>query len=57
MASRLKQYLIKTLRELIGRPIDQLLDERYEKFRHMGKYLELSDEEASAADPLAYNGS
>lgn len=57
MASRLKQYLIKTLRELIGRPIDQLLDERYEKFRRMGQYLELSDEEAAAADPHAYNGS
>ncbi len=50
MASRLKQYLIKTLRELTGRPIDQLLDERYEKFRRMGQYLELSDEEALAAD-------
>jgi len=52
MASRLKQYLIKTLRELTGRPIDQLLDERYEKFRRMGQYLELSDQEASVADSL-----
>ena len=40
MASRLKMYLIKSLRELTGQPIDKLLDGRYAKFRQMGKFLE-----------------
>jgi acetyl-CoA carboxylase carboxyl transferase subunit alpha len=39
-AARLKMYLVKTLRELIARPIDQVVDARYEKFRKMGQYLE-----------------
>jgi len=46
MASRLKQYLIRTLRELVDQPTDQLLEDRYKKFRCMGKYLELPDEGA-----------
>lgn len=40
MASRLKLYLRGTLRELRGKPIDQLLDERYQKFRRLGAFLE-----------------
>lgn len=40
MASRLKTYLGKTLRELLAKPIDTLVDERYQKFRQMGTYLE-----------------
>jgi acetyl-CoA carboxylase carboxyl transferase subunit alpha len=40
MAARLKVYLIKTLRELLRKPTDQLLVERYDKFRRMGPYLE-----------------
>jgi acetyl-CoA carboxylase carboxyl transferase subunit alpha len=44
MASRLKLYLIKCLRELVGTPIDQLLANRYEKFRRMGAYLETAAE-------------
>ena len=40
MASRLKLYLRGALRELIGKPIDQLLDTRYQKFRHMGVFFE-----------------
>ena len=40
MASRLKLFLRGTIRELIGKPIDQLLAERYEKFRRMGVFLE-----------------
>ena len=31
MAQRLKLYLLKSLRELLGRPIEELLDERYAK--------------------------
>jgi acetyl-CoA carboxylase carboxyl transferase subunit alpha len=40
MAARLKMYLVKTLRELLDVPLDRLLDERYEKFRRMGKFYE-----------------
>ena len=40
MASRLKQYLRGGLRELLAKPIDLLLDERYRKFRRMGVFLE-----------------
>ena len=41
-ASRLKSYLRNTLRQLMGRPIDQLLEDRYQKFRRMGVFLEHS---------------
>jgi acetyl-CoA carboxylase carboxyl transferase subunit alpha len=40
MAGRLKLYLTKCLRELAGRPVDQLLQNRYDKFRRMGDFLE-----------------
>lgn len=40
MAARLKMYLIKTLRELISRKPDELVEKRYEKFRQMGRFLE-----------------
>ena len=40
MAMRLKTYLVRTLRELVNRPRDQLVAERYEKFRRMGRFLE-----------------
>jgi acetyl-CoA carboxylase carboxyl transferase subunit alpha len=40
MASRLKFYLRSTLRGLVGKPIGQLLQQRYEKFRRMGVFLE-----------------
>ncbi len=40
MAGRLKVYLIKTLRELLRKSTEQLLAERYEKFRRMGPFLE-----------------
>jgi acetyl-CoA carboxylase carboxyl transferase subunit alpha len=39
-AARVKQYLLRSLRELSGKRGDQLTDERYEKFRRMGKFLE-----------------
>ena len=42
MAGRLKMYLLKCLRELTARPIDQLVESRYEKFRHMGAFLEVT---------------
>ncbi|MEM6329141.1 MAG: acetyl-CoA carboxylase carboxyltransferase subunit alpha [Planctomycetota bacterium] len=40
MASRLKMYLAKNLRELCDKPTDTLLAERYEKFRRIGQFLE-----------------
>jgi acetyl-CoA carboxylase carboxyl transferase subunit alpha len=40
MANRMKVYLSRTLRELVSRPTEQLLDERYQKFRRIGVYLE-----------------
>ncbi len=45
MATRVKIYLMKALRELLALPTDRLLEDRYEKFRRMGVFLE----EASAA--------
>jgi acetyl-CoA carboxylase carboxyl transferase subunit alpha len=40
MASRLKLYLRSVLRELIGKPTEQLLEERYQKFRRLGVFWE-----------------
>ena len=40
MATRLKTYLSRQLNELESKPIDQLLDQRYEKFRKIGVFLE-----------------
>jgi len=40
MAARLKLSLRAYLRELVGRPIDELLEARYQKFRCMGVFLE-----------------
>ena len=47
MALRLKIYLIRALRELVGKPTDKLLAARYDKFRRMGVFLE---------PPLEQNG-
>ena len=49
MATRLKVYLVKTLRELSALDRTQLLQERYEKFRRMGVFLE--DTAPTTADP------
>jgi acetyl-CoA carboxylase carboxyl transferase subunit alpha len=51
MAARLKAYLLKTLQELKALPLDQLLDERYQKFRKMGVFLD-SDSEPPATEEL-----
>ena len=39
-ASRLKLYLRGVLRELVGKPTEQMLEERYQRFRQMGVFLE-----------------
>lgn len=40
MAVQLKQYLLKSLRELTSQSVEDLLDNRYGKFRAMGRFLE-----------------
>jgi acetyl-CoA carboxylase carboxyl transferase subunit alpha len=45
MASRVKNYLVRTLKELLAQPATTLVDARYGKFRAMGKFLE--------ADPVS----
>ena len=58
MASRLKLYLRNTLRGLTGKPLEQLLEQRYQRFRHLGVFLEsgqlngLAPRETASADGL-----
>lgn len=40
MAANLRSYLIKNLKTLSSQPLDQLLDQRYEKFRKMGVFVD-----------------
>lgn len=48
MAANIRNYLKRTLRDLIAQPLDQLLDARYLKFRRMGKFLDPSNLTADA---------
>ena len=59
MAARMKMYLVKCLRELVGVPSDQLIDSRYEKYRRMGVFLEhalAADDPQDAAQALEDTG-
>ena len=49
MAARLKMYLMKSVRELSAKPLDELVNNRYEKFRRMGVFLEGPVVEAAAS--------
>jgi acetyl-CoA carboxylase carboxyl transferase subunit alpha len=40
MAMRLKTFLSRSLRELVGRPADMLVAERYDRFRKLGVFVE-----------------
>jgi len=40
MAARLKTFLERTLKELVSLPIEKLVENRYDKFRRMGAFLE-----------------
>jgi acetyl-CoA carboxylase carboxyl transferase subunit alpha len=40
MAMRLKTFLSRSLRELVGRPADVLVAERYDRFRKLGVFVE-----------------
>ncbi|PHQ35464.1 acetyl-CoA carboxylase carboxyltransferase subunit alpha [Rhodopirellula bahusiensis] len=42
MATRMKTYLSRQLSELEEMPVDQMLEQRYEKFRRLGVFLEES---------------
>lgn len=48
MAARMKSYLLSTLSDLTQKPLDELIEARYEKFRSMGVFLD-----DSQAEPLA----
>jgi len=47
MAARLKNYLSKTLDQLVKLSPEALVSERYDKFREMGTYLEMLDDGTS----------
>ncbi len=53
-ASSLKMYLLKTLRELTQQPLDELLQQRYEKFRRLGIFYERGVLVQRAGEPLAH---
>jgi acetyl-CoA carboxylase carboxyl transferase subunit alpha len=40
MASRLKMYLVKSLRELQAAPVDELVARRYAKYRSIGQFVD-----------------
>ena len=40
MAIQIKQYLLENLKQLKSNSVEELLAQRYEKFRAMGKFLE-----------------
>jgi acetyl-CoA carboxylase carboxyl transferase subunit alpha len=50
MASRLKMYLLKSLRELLQKSSATLIQERYDKYRRMGLYLEASADAPAAGE-------
>lgn len=45
MAARMKSYLLQVLGELTAQPLDRLIENRYEKFRNMGVFLEPAQSE------------
>lgn len=49
MASRVKMYLMKTLNELSTISLDNLLQQRYDKFRGMGEFLESAQSKEASA--------
>ena len=40
MSAKIKSYLKKTLASLTQLPIDQLIEQRYERFRKLGQFIE-----------------
>jgi acetyl-CoA carboxylase carboxyl transferase subunit alpha len=59
-ASRVKLYLRGQLRELVGKPVTDLLEARYQRFRRLGRFLEgpvATDSPNVATDVAASCGS
>lgn len=50
MANTLKSYLLRHLRELRNVPVDELLEQRYQKFRRMGVFLDGASQTGLSAD-------
>ena len=46
MASRLKTYLTRTLKELSQESVDSLVEARYMRFRQLGVYLDPAETDA-----------
>ena len=44
VASELKKYILKYVKELKQIPIQELVENRYQKFRNMGEYTEIKRE-------------
>ena len=55
-AMRVKQFLVRSLRELVGLSQEKLLAGRYEKFRRMGVFLEDAASLATADSAVESNG-
>lgn len=49
IANVLKIFLNKTLRDLVKTPVDELVSQRYDKFRRMGEFLEQAEEQIQPA--------
>ncbi|HLA85923.1 MAG TPA: acetyl-CoA carboxylase carboxyltransferase subunit alpha [Thermoguttaceae bacterium] len=49
-ASRVKLYLRGVLRELVGMPLAELVDARYQRFRRFGQFLESAPKQMHAAE-------
>lgn len=50
-ANRLRIYLARTLRQLVQQPLDTLVEQRYEKFRRMGVFLDSISSSPSSVEP------
>jgi acetyl-CoA carboxylase carboxyl transferase subunit alpha len=48
-ARLLKEAIIRNLKEILKKPIDELLDERYKKYRRIGRFVENREREVSGA--------
>jgi acetyl-CoA carboxylase carboxyl transferase subunit alpha len=48
MAARMKMYLVKCLKELVGQKPETLVDNRYGKYRQMGVFLEAAMAEGTS---------
>ncbi|MDO5582339.1 MAG: acetyl-CoA carboxylase carboxyltransferase subunit alpha [Planctomycetia bacterium] len=55
MSSRMKQFLRSSLRELSRIPVDQLVEERYKRFRNVGVFFEHAENQISAEETSQEN--